>query len=135
MKLVITREGGAYVSAEQHARVTAAIKAELATSKYTLADAALGWAEHIDLLEIDEQKQDLAQDQEDLDERHRFALTDADRKFLATPSRELVTWQPNHDEREALWCRLAEVAKEAAGEVVWFYDEDGEYGSMEPLRD
>lgn len=134
MKLVITREGGAYVSAEQHARVTAAIEAELATSKYTFADAILAWAEHVDLMEIVQQKQDLTQDQSELDERHRFELTDADRKFLATPDKDLVTWQPDHDERVALWLHLNEVAREAAGEMVWFYDEEGEYGSMEPLQ-
>lgn len=133
MKLVIKNNDGP-VSAEQHVRVTAAIQTELATTKYTFADAMLGWIEYLDLMEIAQQKNDLTQDRSDWEERFRIELTDADRKFLATPDEELVTWQPEHEEREALWFRLNEVAMAVAGERIWFYDTEEEHGPMQLLQ-
>ena len=121
MRLAIKNNDGP-VSAEQHALVTAAIQTELAATKYTFADAMLGWIEYLNLMEIVQQKNDLTQDRSDWEERFRIELTDADRKFLATPDEELVTWQPEHEEREALWFRLNEVAMAVAGERIWFYD-------------
>lgn len=124
-RLIVRRSaGGGDVSPDQVARVAAALDAELAASPFTYEDAMLAWDEIVYRGEIEAEYVALTQDQRLLDEEDRFELTDADREFLATPIEQLAPWEPNHDEREALYRRLHRVAEAAAGEGVYFFKID-----------
>lgn len=128
MKLVVKRINGEYVSAEQHARVVAAVDAVLSTTAYTFTDAVLAWAEYMDSCQVMEDKQDFTEVDDEIAKEFGYEPTEADLKFLATPIEELVPYRPHHEERFALYEQLRATMNEAAGEQVYFYDEEGVYG-------
>lgn len=127
MKLVVKTLDGTHISADQHARVVAAVENILSTSAFTFTDAVLAWAEYMDSCQVMEDKQDFTEVDEEMAKEFGYGPTEADLKFLATPIEELVPYRPHHEERLALYELLCASMNEAAGEQVYFYDEEGVY--------
>lgn len=128
MKLVVKTLDGVPISADQHARVVAAVEAILSTSAFTFTDAVLAWAEYMDSCQVMEDKQDFTEVDEEIAKEFGYAPNEADLKFLATPIEELVPYRPHHEERIALYEQLRAAMNEVVGEHVYFYDEEGVYG-------
>jgi len=128
MKLVVKTLDGVPISADQHARVVAAVEAILSTSAFTFTDAVLAWAEYMDSCQVIEDKQDFTEVDEEIAKEFGYSPNEADLKFLATPIEELVPYRPHHEERMALYEQLRNAMNDAAGEHVYFYDEEGVYG-------
>jgi len=128
MKLVVKTLDGVQISADQHARLVAAVEAILSTSAFTFTDAVLAWAEYMDSCQVMEDKQDFTEVDEEIAKEFGYAPTEADLKFLATPIEELVPYRPHHEERMALYEQLRNAMNDTVGEHVYFYDEEGVYG-------